>query len=76
MNYTPIDMSGEPINPYNKEASKVYPDGTILLSPSYMYLGHVIFKDNGDGTVTFMMYQVKDRRWDEDDYTKMKRHVF
>ena len=44
MNYTPIDMSGEPINPYNKEASKVYPDGTILLSPSYMYLGHVILK--------------------------------
>lgn len=72
MNYTPIDMSGEPINPYNKEASKVYPDGTILLSPSYMYLGHVIFKDNGDGTVTF--YDVpshfQDRRWDEDDYTK------
>lgn len=72
MNYTPIDMSGEPINPYNKEASKAYPDGTILLSPSYMYLGHVIFKDNGDGTVTF--YDVpshfQDRRWDEDDYTK------
>lgn len=72
MNYTPIDLSGEPINPYNKKASKVYPDGTIVLSPNYTFLGHVTFKDNGDGTVTF--YDVpshfQGRLWDEDDYTK------
>ncbi|WP_371091020.1 hypothetical protein [Staphylococcus sp. HMSC072E01] len=71
-NYTPIDMSGEPINPYNKKASKVYPDGTIVLSPNYTFLGHVTFKDNGDGTVTF--YDVpshfQGRLWEEDDYTK------
>ena len=32
--YEPVDMSGEPINPYNEDASEVYPKGTIVLSPS------------------------------------------
>ncbi|WP_242449453.1 hypothetical protein [Staphylococcus petrasii] len=70
--YTPIDMSGEPLNPYNEKASELYPDGAIVLSPSYTYLGHVVFKDNNDGTVTF--YDVpshfQDHRWDEDDYSR------
>lgn len=70
--YDPVDMSGEPINPYNEDASEVYPEGTIALNPSVTYLGHVIFKDNNDGTVTF--YDVpshfQDHRWDEDGYSK------
>ena len=32
--YEPVDMSGEPINPYNEDASEVYPEGTVVLSPS------------------------------------------
>ena len=51
-------MSGEPINPYNEDASEVYPEGTVVLSPSVTALGHITFKDNNDGTVTFTMYQV------------------
>ena len=51
--YEPVDMSGEPINPYNEDASEVYPEGTVVLSPSVTTLGHITFKDNNDGTVTF-----------------------
>jgi hypothetical protein len=57
-----------PINPYNEDASEVYPEGTVVLSPSVTALGHITFKDNNDGTVTF--YDVpshfQDHRWTED----------
>ena len=72
--YEPVDMSGEPINPYNEDASEVYPEGTIVLSPSVTALGHITFKDNNDGTVTF--YDVpshfQDHRWIEDGYSKQE----
>ena len=71
--YEPVDMSGEPINPYNEDASEVYPEGTVVLSPS-VTLGHITFKDNNDGTVTF--YDVpshfQDHRWTEDGYSKQE----
>ena len=67
-------MSGEPINPYNEDASEVYPEGTVVLSPSVTALGHITFKDNNDGTVTF--YDVpshfQDHRWTEDGYSKQE----
>ena len=72
--YEPVDMSGEPINPYNEDASEVYPEGTVVLSPSVTALGHITFKDNNDGTVTF--YDVpshfQDHRWTEDGYSKQE----
>ncbi|QLK85927.1 hypothetical protein [Staphylococcus sp. 17KM0847] len=71
MSYNLIDYSGSPINPYNTDASKTFPEGTIELSPNPTAAGHVIFKDNNNGTIT--VYDApshfQDRQWFEDDYS-------
>ena len=56
--YEPVDMSGEPINPYNEDASEVYPEGTVVLSPSVTALGHITLKIIMMGQSHFTMYQV------------------
>ena len=50
MKYTPVDMSGQAIFPYDPDASARYPDGVIRLRTTG--IAHTIFKDNNDGTVT------------------------
>lgn len=66
-----VDVSGQPINPYNTSASKTLPEGTQLIAASPTAAGSVYYKDNDDGTIT--IYDVpshfQDSSWDEDDFT-------
>lgn len=71
-NMSHTDVSGEAINPYNKEASEKYPDGVQIINGTPTAAGHVIYINNGDGTITTYgtPSHFQDRRWMEDDYTK------
>lgn len=66
------NISGEAINPLLPEHSAKYPDGTQILHGTPSAAGHVIYKNNGDGTIT--MYEVpshfQDLRWSEADYSE------
>lgn len=47
-----VDMSGKPVNPSLPDHSAHYPAGTKALHGNVNAAGHVVFKDNGDGTIT------------------------
>lgn len=66
------DVSEEPLNPYNKNATAKFPDGMQFLSADVTAAGQVYYTNNNDGTIT--VYSVpshfQDKRWMEDDYSK------
>ncbi|WP_191092301.1 MULTISPECIES: hypothetical protein [unclassified Mammaliicoccus] len=63
------NLEGEYLNPYNKANTVKYPKGMYLLAGSPTAAGQVVYKNNGDGTIS--IYNVpshfQDRRWLEDD---------
>ncbi len=63
------NLEGEYLNPYNKANTVKYPKGMYLLAGSPTAAGHVVYKNNGDGTIS--IYNVpshfQDERWLEDD---------
>ncbi|KIX91200.1 hypothetical protein TP70_03605 [Staphylococcus microti] len=71
VSYTPVDVAGTLVNPYNADATATYPEGTITLSASPTAAGSITFKDNHDGTIT--VYNAPghfhDDRWFEDDFS-------
>ncbi|EHJ08082.1 hypothetical protein [Staphylococcus simiae] len=66
------DISGEAINPLLPEHSAKYPDGTKVITASANAAGHVIYKNNNDGTITmyFAPSHFQDLRWSEADYSE------
>lgn len=63
------NLEGEYLNPYNKAHTVKYPKGMYLLAGTPTAAGHVVYKNNGDGTIS--VYNVPshfhDQRWLEDD---------
>ncbi|UXR74042.1 hypothetical protein MUA48_00745 [Staphylococcus sp. IVB6238] len=73
MTYTPVDMSGQSVFPYNPNASAHYPDGVVRLRTSG--IAHVIFKDNNDGTITFydnIPAKFQEAEWQDEDYSRQE----
>lgn len=66
------DKSGQPVNPVNPDSSAKYPQGTKALYGNANIDGHVVYKDNGDGTITIydapMHFSGPD--WANADYNK------
>ena len=66
------DVSGQPVNPANPDSSAKYPQGTKALNGSANAAGHVVYKDNGDGTISIfdapMHFSGPD--WEKADYNK------
>lgn len=67
------NLEGEYLNPYNKANTVKYPKGIYRLAVSPTAAGHVVYKNNGDGTIS--IYNVPshfhDERWTEDaDYSQ------
>lgn len=73
MPYTPVDMSGQSVFPYNPNASAHYPDGVVRLRTSG--IAHVIFKDNNDGTITFydnIPAKFQEAEWRDENYSRQE----
>ncbi|WP_241959191.1 hypothetical protein [Mammaliicoccus vitulinus] len=68
------NIEGEYLNPYNEENTVKYPQGIQRLAGTPTAAGHVIYKNNGDGTIS--IYDVPshfhDNRWFDDDYSQKK----
>ncbi len=68
------NLEGEYLNPYNKANTVKYPKGVYRLAGYPTAAGHVVYKNNGDGTIS--IYNVPshfhDERWTEDDNYSQK----
>ncbi|AMY06066.1 hypothetical protein CD149_01155 [Staphylococcus condimenti] len=66
------DVSGQAVNPNMPDASAKYPQGTKALYGSASIDGHVVYKENGDGTISVydspMHFSGPD--WARADYNK------
>lgn len=69
------NIEGDLLNPYNEENTVKYPKGVQRLAGTPTAAGQVIYKNNGDGTIS--IYDVPshfhDERWlEDDDYSQRK----
>lgn len=69
------NIEGDLLNPYNEENTVKYPKGVQRLAGTPTAAGQVVYKNNGDGTIS--IYDVPshfhDERWlEDDDYSQRK----